>query len=341
MTLFKQFKYTSIQSTPKFLILMFRLPDYSKVVGYDEYVVREEATKAAVDGNWEHLQFCIKNFSCVKNQESWESQARIIGGVKGGWIDVLKVLEMNGMCRMDQQYGRDMLCIACCDMDKKEEKIIKDTAEKEMLKGKYRQTFQDFPMVVSFLINEKNVDVTSVISRKAGYTALHVASLKGSKEMVELLVKTGAGLDCRDNKQQTPLHLAAEYNNFDIVVTLLRLGADFLAEDYQQKTPMQVAMSHPNTKNHTVTIKKIMFASRSILLLYMVDQSIKNLPENTRKEFVSIMEERYQMDPDLIGMIWNTANTSTDTSTPLSIKHIKFDKMIEFVNKAFNKRVPR
>ena len=61
-------------------------------------------------------------------------------------------------------------------------------------------------------------------------TALAIASRKGHKEIVELLLKKGAEPNIRDKYGTTPLHYAALYGHMAIVETLLHSGADVVAD---------------------------------------------------------------------------------------------------------------
>lgn len=60
----------------------------------------------------------------------------------------------------------------------------------------------------------------------SGRTALGVASMLGSAEVVELLLKHGADPDAPDSLKQTPLMWAVRYDHSPTVTLLLRAGAD-------------------------------------------------------------------------------------------------------------------
>ena len=53
-------------------------------------------------------------------------------------------------------------------------------------------------------------------AKEDGFTALHLASLNGSVEVVGVLMGAGAKVDARDNSGQTPLHLAAAQGFFKV-----------------------------------------------------------------------------------------------------------------------------
>ena len=56
-----------------------------------------------------------------------------------------------------------------------------------------------------------------------GTRALHAACATGSPDMVELLVRMGAEVDCRNQIGQTPLIVAAENNQAEIIKHLLEV----------------------------------------------------------------------------------------------------------------------
>lgn len=58
-------------------------------------------------------------------------------------------------------------------------------------------------MVKELLERKANVNAAT----KKGNTALHIASLAGQQDVVELLVKFGADVDCRSQNGFTPLYM--------------------------------------------------------------------------------------------------------------------------------------
>jgi len=63
------------------------------------------------------------------------------------------------------------------------------------------------------------------------WTPLHFASIRGNKEIVEILVNNGAEINATNDTCGTPLHISAEYGHFQIVESLLVFGADTNAKD--------------------------------------------------------------------------------------------------------------
>jgi ankyrin repeat protein/L-ascorbate metabolism protein UlaG (beta-lactamase superfamily) len=57
-----------------------------------------------------------------------------------------------------------------------------------------------------------------------GRTALHLASIRGYRDVAEHLVSSGASLDCKDEWGNTPVELAANYGHRDVVEVLTAGG---------------------------------------------------------------------------------------------------------------------
>ena len=59
-----------------------------------------------------------------------------------------------------------------------------------------------------------------------GARPLHYAAAEGHLQMIQLLLRRGAMVDCQSNHNTTPLHLAARERHAAAVSLLLSLGAD-------------------------------------------------------------------------------------------------------------------
>lgn len=74
-----------------------------------------------------------------------------------------------------------------------------------------------------------------------GWTALHVAAIKGHKDIVKLLLEFVLDLECRDNEGHTPLHLAVEGGCVEIVEALADRKANLSAKSKKGATPLYMA----------------------------------------------------------------------------------------------------
>jgi ankyrin repeat protein len=81
-------------------------------------------------------------------------------------------------------------------------------------------------------------------SLRAGWTPLHLASIRGSLKATQLLFAYEADVTARDECCQTPLHCAASRGSKEVVEVLLARGADVHASDESLWTPLHHAAEH-------------------------------------------------------------------------------------------------
>ncbi|XP_053295375.1 unconventional myosin-XVI [Pleuronectes platessa] len=80
---------------------------------------------------------------------------------------------------------------------------------------------------------------------KEGVTLLHIACASGYREVVSVLLGSGADPHPADDNFWTPLHLAAKYGQTSIVSQLLRHGANPTLLNCNQDKPSGIAASKP------------------------------------------------------------------------------------------------
>ncbi|KAM9347628.1 unconventional myosin-XVI [Symphorus nematophorus] len=78
-----------------------------------------------------------------------------------------------------------------------------------------------------------------------GVTLLHIACASGYREVVSMLLESGADPHPADNNFWTPLHLAAKYGQTSIVSQLLRHRANPTLLNCNQDKPSDIAASEP------------------------------------------------------------------------------------------------
>uniref|UniRef100_A0A671W4E0 Myosin XVI n=1 Tax=Sparus aurata TaxID=8175 RepID=A0A671W4E0_SPAAU len=78
-----------------------------------------------------------------------------------------------------------------------------------------------------------------------GVTLLHIACASGYREVVSVLLESGADPHPADNNFWTPLHLAAKYGQTSIVSQLLRHGVNPTLLNCNQDKPSDIAASEP------------------------------------------------------------------------------------------------
>jgi ankyrin repeat protein len=97
-------------------------------------------------------------------------------------------------------------------------------------------------MVNSFLIKGASLEAVS----KKGMTPLHIASLLGNDEVVQILLNVGANFEARAEcvtSSDTPLHVACQHGYLAVVKLLVENGADLDAKNGDGYTPESLAES--------------------------------------------------------------------------------------------------
>uniref|UniRef100_H3C0X2 BCL-6 corepressor PCGF1 binding domain-containing protein n=1 Tax=Tetraodon nigroviridis TaxID=99883 RepID=H3C0X2_TETNG len=116
--------------------------------------------------------------------------------------------------------------------------IVNKNAGETLLQRAARLGYQD---VVLYCLEK---DVSEVNRRdNAGYTALHEASSRGWTQIVQMLLKHGADVNCSAQDGTRPLHDAVASDNLPIVWLLLNHGADPTLATYSGQTPVKLAQS--------------------------------------------------------------------------------------------------
>ncbi|XP_048250511.1 uncharacterized protein LOC124116506 [Haliotis rufescens] len=79
------------------------------------------------------------------------------------------------------------------------------------------------------------------VQNNSGHTSLHGASIHGSKECVDLLLKAGADIQVQNRSGDTPLHYASMFGSQKCVDILLKAGADLKVQNETGDTPLHNA----------------------------------------------------------------------------------------------------
>ena len=198
----------------------------------------------------------------------------------------------------------------------------------------------DFPAVVKFLL-ESNCDVnfTNIPEKR---TALHVAASGGSVGVLNVLLNSGAGIELKDYRGDTPLILAARHDNFECVVELLKCGADTYVRN-TDLPPCNALMEARRYKEFSDFVsfygqprsppREFQNETRSSILLAMVEEDLEDLRTDRSETFVSAMQKFPLMEPEIISkMLENTHN-----SVHISTKNIDIDGIVHLVNEVWDK----
>ena len=76
-----------------------------------------------------------------------------------------------------------------------------------------------------------------------GFTPLHYACQKGTRDIVSMLIDKGADACACSNDSVTPLHMCSRSGNKDVIRMLIEAGADLNATDRNGRTPLMAMAS--------------------------------------------------------------------------------------------------
>lgn len=121
--------------------------------------------------------------------------------------------------------------------------VLTSSKTKTMLKAiKHNQLDE-----VRFLVENFHVDVTKPLPSSISY--LHYASMFGTKETINYLIKQGADIDYTDSQGCTPLARAVHLNRIESVDVLLKAGASVDILDHSGKKDRTVT-SYASDKHY-------------------------------------------------------------------------------------------
>jgi hypothetical protein len=79
-----------------------------------------------------------------------------------------------------------------------------------------------------------------------GASVLHYAVMRGTPEILQLLLAKGVDVNSRTRNGTTPLHTAVLYNRYEVAEMLLKKGAEVDAKSSSGATPLAIATAARN-----------------------------------------------------------------------------------------------
>eukprot|EP01124_Arcella_intermedia_P034875 TRINITY_DN872_c0_g1_i1.p1 TRINITY_DN872_c0_g1~~TRINITY_DN872_c0_g1_i1.p1 ORF type:complete len:1283 (+),score=264.43 TRINITY_DN872_c0_g1_i1:138-3986(+) len=134
------------------------------------------------------------------------------------------------------------------------EKFIKSVANQT-----YREVQEMYGQIqgkgVSFNINGTDTK---------GRTALHLACLRGQKNIVKFLLKNNASLELKDDQLWSPLHFASSSSEADIISLLLSKGLDPNIKTQEKLTPLHILMKQKESDKSLKAIECLLSSGADI-----------------------------------------------------------------------------
>ncbi|XP_077987625.1 ankyrin repeat domain-containing protein 42-like isoform X2 [Glandiceps talaboti] len=84
----------------------------------------------------------------------------------------------------------------------------------------------------------------TTVTTPQGWTAAHIAAIRGQDASVQALAMNGCSMNARDHRGSTPAHLSSAHGNSYTLASILRCGTDVDARDHNGWTPVHNASFH-------------------------------------------------------------------------------------------------
>ena len=160
--------------------------------------------------------------------------------------------------------------------------------------------------VVKLLLGSDDVNVNQ--QNKKGSMPLHFAAKFGNKGVVELLLKKGAKVDIQNNERNSPLHLASMNGNIEVVELLLKKGAKVDIQNKEGNSPLHLA-----SMNGNIEVLKLLLGNKLVELINALKKNLKynniNTPNKFRMNMIGIVGYTSEDEGRMINIQNNEGNT--------------------------------
>lgn len=132
--------------------------------------------------------------------------------------------------------------------------------------------FKILELIMSYINELNNEDHlryeidTKVINNLVDFSLLHTAARFDSDNCIDILVQSGASVNCKDKDGKTPLHVAYQYGRQKSVVSLLKNGADINAICDKGYTPFEYSRVSKKSESYLTNYSKYHSDESNIIL---------------------------------------------------------------------------
>ncbi|KAM3718779.1 Protein phosphatase 1 regulatory subunit 12A [Dirofilaria immitis] len=194
--------------------------------------------QAVIDGKPKMVQFLVKHGANVNAQDN-EGWTPLHAAACCGNVDLVEYLCAEGadlsVTNSDKELAVDLAeeddCRLALEEEHQRQGINPDECRNRELAIMRRDAEQWL----------KDGEMHDHPHSRTGATALHVAAAKGYNDVVSLLLKAGADVNCRDRDGWTPLHAAAHWAEHEAAAILIQNGASFSELTNNGETVLNVA----------------------------------------------------------------------------------------------------
>ncbi|VDM96059.1 unnamed protein product [Thelazia callipaeda] len=180
--------------------------------------------QAVIDGKPEMVQFLVDHGANLNAQDN-EGWTPLHAAACCGNIDLVEYLCARGadlsVTNSDKELALDLAEEDDCRMVLEEEHHRQSIDPDECRNREILLMRRDAEQWL------KDGEIQDNPHFRTGATALHVAAAKGYHDVMQLLLKAGANVNCRDRDGWTPLHAAAHWAEHEAAAILIQNGASF------------------------------------------------------------------------------------------------------------------